>query len=598
MGGWDAVLQSSLDRQKAQRESSDLLQRKFLADQWGNVAAEPLPEVKPNDPDSQKAYDAALQRRTKARKMQYDVYSPEHHATFADHLHGLITGKPSGEQPQNSSPVSSQAPVMPNGSPQTAPEAPVASKNPFAHNPAYQGILDRLKMFSHPLPKQPGPDYATMAAAPTAEERKNAAALALQEEKNKAPKGASGRPVPFGKGSISVKDAQAMAESGVVFKDQDDKPIDVSGLPEQMKITPWAHGDKIFYTVGDQVPRVVTADNQRTVQPEEGALSPAGEASSLGVARVPTVSTHQVPGMNPNEKLTLTSTSTPVTPLAAVNAKIQAGNAGSKKLNKGKPVSSQAPSLSTEKTQAGAFPPSPPPFAPGTFQTQGKTTKPIIGAMQTVIGNVVGDEGQKPLWDYAPMFDKPELATAMNKALTLNALTIPGTQDDPTFMQTVATGIGLTAFSQQQIHDANVTARNELKRVGGDEAMEVFARLAAFQEDLSALRSATKASAAQGSIRTIVRASPVYNASSAQNFRDQLAATLTTGRNAMKGYPEISPAYINWWAEAGKRARGQAAPSPTPKNAPQFHQYALDDQGKRRKVLNPNAKLPTGWKWE
>ena len=60
--------------------------------------------------------------------------------------------------------------------------APVAPTHPFAHNPVYKGIQDALETLGkhieagvHPLAKQPGPDYATLAAAPTAEERSQAA---------------------------------------------------------------------------------------------------------------------------------------------------------------------------------------------------------------------------------------------------------------------------------------------------------------------------------------------------------------------------------------------------------------------------------------
>jgi hypothetical protein len=594
----------------SQKTAYDMLQRQFLASQYDNLINTPLPDQK-SDPEG---YQKALDTKAKALEARQKVYSPDHHANLVDSLHGLITGKLIGAQPPSASGQPQASPTTP-GQPTGAPDA--TAGHPFQPLPPghplnkFQEGLDalgrHLKAFAHPIAPKPEPDWKLLATGKSPEQRKDEEQLAIIKAKEDAAvtaaktRGGSTRPVPFGKGSISAKDAQKFSEDGMEFPDAEGKPIDVSKLPEDAKITPWALGGKIFYTIGDQVPRVITADNQRNVEPEEGALSPAGEAPTLGAARVPTVSTHQVPGMNPGEKETLTSTSTPVAPqsntppkagksLATINAGIQSGNATSKKLNKGKPVSSQAPSLPlTQSETAGksnSFPPSPQPFAPGTFQSQGKTTKPIIGAMQTVIGNVVGDEGQRPLWDYAPMFDNPELAGALNKALTLNALTIPGTQDDPTFSQTLATGIGLTGFSQQQIHDANVSARQDVQRLGGQDAMDLFARLAAFQEDLSALRSATKASAAQGSIRTIVRASPVYNASSGQNFRDQLAATLTTGRNAMKGYPEINPAYINWWAEAGQRARGvprssasPQVPPPRPSNVPEGYIFKNGSKG-------------------
>jgi hypothetical protein len=90
-------------------------------------------------------------------------------------------------------------------------------------------------------------------------------------------------------------------------------------------------------------------------------------------------------------------------------------------------------------------------------------------------------------------------------------------------------------------------------------------RMAGLQEDLSALRAATKGSAAQGSIRTLVRAAPVYNVSSSQDFRNRLGVTLNTAAASMGGYPAINPAYVDWWKRGAQMARGGMGPAPAPK---------------------------------
>ena len=186
--------------------------------------------------------------------------------------------------------------------------------------------------------------------------------------------------------------------------------------------------------------------------------------------------------------------------------------------------------------------------------------------MNTVAGSqVFGGNGEPPLWSNAWMFDKPELRTALNKALTLNALAIPGTEDDPSFTQTLATSLGITGWTQEQIQAANIKAREDLQALGGDQATEMFARMAGMQEDLSALRSATKGSAAQSSIRTLVRAAPIYNVASSKNFRDQLGVTLNTAAAAMSGYPAINPKYIDWWKQGARAARGNPVSSNAPK---------------------------------
>jgi hypothetical protein len=226
---------------------------------------------------------------------------------------------------------------------------------------------------------------------------------------------------------------------------------------------------------------------------------------------------------------------------------------------------------------------------------QGRQAQPVVASMNTVAANVFGQNGEKPIWDSAWMFDKPELRTALNKALTMNALKIPGTGDDPSFMQQLATMVGLTGASQEQINKAISESRDELEKVGGPEAMKMFARMTAMQEDLSALRSATKGSAAQSSIQTIVRAAPVYNVSSSQNFRDMLGSTLNTAAAAMGGYPAINPAYLDWWKKGAQTARGGQGPDqvkaqggrkaykvgdPITQNGHKFKVSAVDQNGK------------------
>jgi hypothetical protein len=94
----------------------------------------------------------------------------------------------------------------------------------------------------------------------------------------------------------------------------------------------------------------------------------------------------------------------------------------------------------------------------------------------------------------------------------------------------------------------------------------------------------------------MVRAAPVYNVSSAKNFRDQLGVTLNTAVAAMSGYPAINPRYLDWWRQGARTAKGIPQSSQSPQ-MPGSHQYAIDADGKRRKVLDPKATLPQGWKW-
>lgn len=394
--------------------------------------------------------------------------------------------------------------------------------------------------------------------------------------------GFSGRPVQ----SLAQTIDSAISlskELGHEYIGTDGKPIDLEAVKKadpNAKLVPLYQGKQLIgYVIGDQKDRLWTWDNERHIVGELG-VNPQGEGTvSVGAARVPTVGTHQVPGMNPGETVTLHTSTTPVTSGGENNTTTPTRPSHSPTPTR--PSHSPTPKTADRSgSNSGKLSPQPPPFAKGTMLSQGRQAQPVVAAMNTVAANVFGGDGEPPIWDNAWMFDNPEIKTALNKALTMNALKIPGTGDDPTVMQQLATTVGLTGASQEQVNRAIAQSRDDLERVGGPEAMKMFARMAAMQEDLSALRSATKGSAAQGSIQTIVRAAPVYNVSSSQNFRDMLGSTLNTAAAAMGGYPAINPEYINWWKNGARFARGGPEGGKTYKQTatgPGGHKIGSDD---------------------
>ena len=142
-------------------------------------------------------------------------------------------------------------------------------------------------------------------------------------------------------------------------------------------------------------------------------------------------------------------------------------------------------------------------------------------------------------------------------------------------MQTLATAVGLTGWSQTQIRNANDAARADIERLGGQKALDMFSRLSAFQEDLTALRKATSGSAAASTVRTMVRAAPIYNVHSSQDFRNQLSATLRTGASALRAYPEINPKYIQWWDDGARMAKGGPVSSQAPQSSGKVINYKI-----------------------
>ena len=623
MSAFEQGLQRAEGRRQ-DREAQDNLQRKFLADQYQTYANNiRLPDAT-QDPEG---YKKALDLKQQALDAMQKVYSPDHHATLAEHIHGLIFGPKQAQGAPRSSQASTLPPTPVEGAGQPIAPPATAPAHPFAHNPVYGDILkgldalgSHLKAAVHPNgPQQPLPKLSTFAGieAPdatdllaekyakyeelakgkTPEEQERLAELfgikhgsvavknvvspdgkrtqavdvnspeasALFAEGWKlAPTGAGGY-IRQGSHVVNPDDAiKLISDVGEKFPKQDgtDWTADeIAKLPKGTVLSAFIKGDQTFYAPFDERTKTATWDNQVHQINEAGDISEA-TTNPLGAARVPTVGTHQVPGMNPGEKITLTSTTTPVTPqtkLTPVSPSQANREAINGKLNGKKSKSKQVPAADSV---AGIPPPA---FAAGTMLSQGRNAEPVVASMNTVAAQVFGGNGEPPLWSNAWMFDKPELRTALNKALTLNALAIPGTEDDPSFTQTLATSLGVTGWTQEQIQAANIKAREDLQSLGGDQATEMFARMAGMQEDLSALRSATKGSAAQSSIRTLVRAAPIYNVASSKNFRDQLGVTLNTAAAAMSGYPAINPKYIDWWKQGARAARGNPVSSNAPK---------------------------------
>lgn len=394
---------------------------------------------------------------------------------------------------------------------------------------------------------------------------------------------------------------QLMNNVGAQFNKQDGTAWtedELNSFPEGTALQQFVRGDQTYFSPVNQRVLTKTFGNVVSQVPEAGMVTPQN-TNALGLARVPTTTTHQVPGMNPGEVLTMTGTSTPAT-TGAVPVTPAAPHTGAGQVNPAAPptVSSGAatspprtkvgsiikpsasgPKSASDTTALGA---SPSAFAPGTMLVQGRTAMPVVSAMSVVGANVFGVNGEPPIWDYAKMYDDPKMASALNKALTMNSLTLPGVHGEPGFWDSLATAAGVTGWSQEKINKAAVDARKDVQQLGGDKGMKFLSRLMAFQEDLSALRTATKASAAQGSIQTLVRAAPIYNVSSGQDFRNQLHATLQTAASSMAGYPVINPKYADWWQKGAQQAlSGGTEQQIKQQYSPSTKQYRYSTDGGR-----------------
>ena len=345
--------------------------------------------------------------------------------------------------------------------------------------------------------------------------------IQLQMLKNQGAAGhtSTARPVPFERGSISVKDARGMADAGMVYNDENGHPIDLSKLPEDMKITPWGVGGKIVYVAGDQVPRVITADNQRTVQPEEGALSPAGQAPSLGAARVGSVHTATSPGGGQ----VVTGTTSPVTPSKTSSS----GTVG--------PMQQKHKGMVDESrvTTEGILPN----IQSMTPQnaTAARKAQPAVTAELGLFGDPQ-NPSVKSMADFAELADDPHAQLVLGKAFKLLDQEM-GEISQPGIIATLGSAAGWAGFK------AGVEAGVQ-REAGTDmtqQEKEYFDTAIASMADIIGSRAATGQSPARFSVKSIQNELPLIGSSSVTDKTSYLTKMGTIARQievGLNGMPD------------------------------------------------------------
>jgi hypothetical protein len=341
------------------------------------------------------AYAQAQEDRRQLLSQYAALNSPEQHATFAQHLHGLIFGKPSQheQQPLLSTNSSPNAPIPDaNAAPTAAPTpTPAAPLHPMASAPpehplhaithGIKALGEHLKAAANPLPEQPQPDINLMSKyyrdpADVAFERQkelwgvrgeNALAVAQERTKalmaslaNRPPRMLSQTTIP------NLLDQLKVDPDEVIYgpNGQEITPEQLAEMPPGTIARQFKAGPNIFYALGDQNSKTLNVNGMVYSIPAVGPVNLSGEnanATPLGQAtstlpknsvsqdQYGNVTTSQhttavpAPVSNAAPQVPTSAPQAPANPLAAVNASIAQGNAASSKLNKGKPVSANAP---------------------------------------------------------------------------------------------------------------------------------------------------------------------------------------------------------------------------------------------------------------
>lgn len=251
-------------------------------------------------------YDNAQQAKQQLLQQYTTLMSPAQHASFADHLHGLIFGhadhrpqqpalSPNSSPNEPSAPAQGQAPAPSSASPAPLhPMAPAPPDHPIhAISKGIRELGNHLSAFAHPLPLQQQPDPALMAKyyrdpAEVQFERnkeiwgvRGQNALELQNLKNeylktqlqaRPPRLLSQTTIPDLLEQMKVDPTMAIyAPDG-----HEVSPAQLAEMPAGTIAREFRAGSQIFYALGDQNSKTLNVGGQIYDIPAVGQINIAG----------------------------------------------------------------------------------------------------------------------------------------------------------------------------------------------------------------------------------------------------------------------------------------------------------------------------------
>lgn len=366
MGGFDQGWQYGAELAKhsnAVKEAARAAQKNQLGALYLDSINTPLPKVinDPNDPgyeSSKQAYQDALGKRQALMQQYVGLNDPVQHATFAQHLHGLIFGQPEPAQPAFGNAPQPEAPTSDANSGQMQSVSPEgADMHPFAPHPALSPIMDGIKTLGNHLkaavnpvlPPKPQRDLSLLASTYSSPEE-------LKREDAQA--------------AVAGKIAEIQAKPKIGFPQflesySNDKGLDSSSLtPAQLQEAHEQYGKSTraprWTTVIVADPDSPTKFSKATIDQESGetvslapgAIPPRGfiptkrVTSSVdqygNVTHTTSQLTPEIAGVNatpaPSAATVAPPTNTVPLTLAQINQQAIAA-----KGNKGKPISRQVP---------------------------------------------------------------------------------------------------------------------------------------------------------------------------------------------------------------------------------------------------------------
>lgn len=317
-----------------------------------NQASNIKPQIK--DPNSGElidnpAYAQAQKDRANLMSQYSALNAPEQHASFAQHLHGLIFGTPTDQHQQpalspNSSPVA-PAPPPAQGQPAASSTAP-APLHPMATAPddhpihgitkGIKALGDHLKAFANPLPSPANPVDPTLMAkyyrdpGEVAAERQQALwgvrgenAIKVAEIRKDALLASLQARPPRLLSQTTIPDLleQMKVDPTMTIYGPEGKELTPSQLAEMPAGTiarEFRAGSQIFYALGDQNSKTLKVGNEVYNIPAVGAITSAN-STPLGVANPgATTQTTDPFGLTSTTKRTPTTTGITAPPPAGL----------------------------------------------------------------------------------------------------------------------------------------------------------------------------------------------------------------------------------------------------------------------------------------
>ena len=421
-------------------------------------------------------------------------------------------------------------------------------------------------------------------------------------------RGSNARPAHIG--DVTPKDAiNNIRNLGYEYADEEGNPISEAELaeaPDYMKLVEFRQGNKTFAKLVDQRSKEWNIGGKIYQAGELGKQTPE-TLSELGQATSTLPRTSVTTATSPGGGQVMTGGTTRSTAPVGVTAPTPTAAPGAVPTLKTRPtiapkasgpVSSKSPKVPSAET--GDILPNIQTMTPQNANRAAKA-QPAVTALMGLYGDP-RNPTVKSMADFASLANDQHAQKVLGKAFQLLDQEM-GDVSDGGVINTLGSLAGWAGFK------ASVAAR--IQREAGSAMTpaekEYFDTAIASMADIIGSRAATGQSPARFSVKAMQNELPLIGSSSVTDQSSYLtkmntiARQIEVGLNAM---PDNSRALnyllkrqndlIKQGNAGSKKLNPQSSQSP---QVPGQHQYAIDSDGKRRKVIDPNATLPDGWKW-